>query len=450
MGVIGAGWAGMAAAVQAVLEGHRVHVFEATATLGGRARELPCTLPDGQTALLDNGQHILIGGYSQTLAMLQTVGVHLQAAFLRIPMDLRDSRGVGLALPKTKSPWNVIAGILTAKGWSFSDKKSFTFEAHQWQRRGFMCDAGKSVKNLCANLSPTVMATLIEPLCLSALNTPPERACAQVFLRVLGDALFNGQLFGDGRSSDLMLPLTDLSSLFPNAAATWLSKRGHSVHTKHRIETVAWDHGQWKLTIRGQEPQLLDAVICATNAPQAGRLLEHSLALAPPNVGTYFKRWIQSSKLLHDEAITTVYAHASGVRLPRPMVRLASSHFAPAQFVFDRGQLAGPAGLLAFVVSASYGDKETIQNRVLAQAAVQLSDYLQGEPLRVVQTVVEKRATFACQPAMRRPATTIAPGLLACGDYTYAPYPSTLEGAVRSGILSAIGLADLGGFHWKE
>ncbi|MDP3168964.1 MAG: FAD-dependent oxidoreductase, partial [Polaromonas sp.] len=55
----------------------------------------------------------------------------------------------------------------------------------------------------------------------------------------------------------------------------------------------------------------------------------------------------------------------------------------------------------------------------------------------VVQTIVEKRATFACLPGLLRPAAQLAPGLLACGDYVDGPYPATLEGAVRSGLQAA-------------
>ena len=101
----------------------------------------------------------------------------------------------------------------------------------------------------------------------------------------------------------------------------------------------------------------------------------------------------------------------------------------PAQFVFDRGQLGGPTGLLAFVVSASSGDREATQEQVLRQARVAL-----GLPLQPVQTVVEKRAAFACTPALTRPAAHIAAGLAACADYVDGPYPSTLEGAVRAGV----------------
>jgi predicted NAD/FAD-dependent oxidoreductase len=85
------------------------------------------------------------------------------------------------------------------------------------------------------------------------------------------------------------------------------------------------------------------------------------------------------------------------------------------------------------VVSASTGEREAVQAQVLAQARTQLQSALQGLDLQVVQTVVEKRATFACTPGLERPAQAIAPGLVACGDYVQGPYPATLEGAVRSG-----------------
>jgi hypothetical protein len=90
--------------------------------------------------------------------------------------------------------------------------------------------------------------------------------------------------------------------------------------------------------------------------------------------------------------------------------------------------LLHPRGLLAFVISASTGERETLQRLVVAQAREQLG--LVVEPLR---TITEKRATFACTPGLQRPPMAVAPGLLACGDYIAGPYPATLEGAVRSG-----------------
>jgi len=122
------------------------------------------------------------------------------------------------------------------------------------------------------------------------------------------------------------------------------------------------------------------------------------------------------------------------------MLALHSDELSPAQFVFDRGQLGGPAGLLAFVISGAQpwvdqGLDATTQ-ATLAQARSTLGAHLH-EPLRVVHTIAEKRATFRCLPGLQRPAMRIAPGLLAAGDHVDGPYPATLEGAVRSGMQAA-------------
>lgn len=111
------------------------------------------------------------------------------------------------------------------------------------------------------------------------------------------------------------------------------------------------------------------------------------------------------------------------------MLALHSGPGAPAQFVFDRGRLGGEPGLLAFVVSAFEGERAVLEQAVLRQAREQLG--LAG--LEVLRTVVEKRATFACVPALDRPPQDIITGLVACGDYVAGPYPATLEGAVLSG-----------------
>ena len=103
--------------------------------------------------------------------------------------------------------------------------------------------------------------------------------------------------------------------------------------------------------------------------------------------------------------------------------------------MFDRSQLGGPPGLLAFVVSASNRDGGRLQEQVLAQASA-----LGWSKLQAVQTVVEKRATFACTPGLLRPARHVAPGLLACGDYIDGPYPATIEGAVRSALAASAAL----------
>jgi squalene-associated FAD-dependent desaturase len=382
-------------------------------------------LPDGSPAQLDNGQHILIGAYTETLQLMRLVGIAPEAALLDMPMTLQFPDGMGLKFAGWPTPLDALAGILQARGWSLSDKGSLLRAALGWQLTGFSCADTLSVADLCQRLTPRVKAELIEPLCVSALNTAPEDASARVFLRVMRDALF-----GVPGGSRLLLPRVDLSALFPDAAASWVLERGGLLKLGQRIGSLQTQGEQWLV-----QGELFDTVILATSASHAAQTLSVYATDASPSIAAKVQHWVDTTQALQHEAIATVYTWAPHATLPQAMLALRSSVQQPAQFVFDRGQLGGPAGLLAFVVSAAQGDRATLQARVLAQAQAQL-----GLALLPVQTVVEKRATFACTPGLQRPPPTIAPGLLACGDYLAGPYPATLEGAVRSGCAAVVAL----------
>ena len=412
--VIGAGWAGCAAAVEATRLGQQVTLFEAARIAGGRARRVDGQWPDGSALPLDNGQHILIGAYSETLRLMADLGLDANTLLLRMPLTLQFPDGSGLRLPALPTPLDAFAGILRARGWSWRDKASLLLAATRWQLAGFRCAPELSVAALCIALTPAVLTTLIEPLCVAALNTPADRASGQVFLRVLRDSLFS-----QSGGSNLLLPRTDLSALLPDAALAWLAQHGAEVRLGTRVLALAPADTGWQV-----DGETFERVILACPPGEAARLVL--------STGLPCKAWVDQTQALQFEAITTVYVSSRGSRLAQPMLALRASApggDAPAQFVFDRGQLCGPDGLLAFVVSASQGDSVALTQRVLLQARQQL-----GLTQAVaVQTIVEKRATFACLPGLLRPAAQLLPGLLACGDYVDGPYPATLEGAVRSG-----------------
>jgi squalene-associated FAD-dependent desaturase len=451
LAVVGAGWAGMAAAVAAADAGADVTVFEATRALGGRARALPALRPDGFPLTLDNGQHILIGAYSQSLALMQRVGVDLDQALLSLPLALPYPDGSGLQMPawaaRWPAPFDALAAITRASGWSWGERLSLVRASLGWQRSGFACTPSLTVAQLCAGLPARVMDGLIEPLCVSALNLPGAQASAQVFLNVMRDALFGAGHAGL-RASNLLLPRTDLSALMPEAAAQWL--RTHHpgtarLRTGERVLGLRPQGDAWQLhTLESTDS--FDRVIWATAAGTAAQAMAHAASHAGDAGATGNARrlgaWSRDAAALRFTAITTVYAWAPGARLAAPMLALPAdpdARRAPAQFVFDRGRInphdATTQGVLAFVVSASEGERDALQAAVLQQAA----DQLGLNNLRAIQTVVEKRATFACTPGLQRPAAAIAPGLWAAGDYVDGPYPATLEGAVRSGL--AAGLA---------
>lgn len=394
----------------------------------------------GHALELDNGQHILIGAYTDTLRLMALVGVDVEQAFLRIPLQMMYPDGTGLSLPDWPSPLDVLAGVTRARGWSLGDKWSLLRTAMGWQWQGFECPEATTVAELCRNMTERLRREFIEPLCVSALNTPAERASARVFLRVLKDSLF-----GVPRGSNLLLPRVPLGQLWPQAAVAWLQQRPQTagLHLATRVAPpTPTGPGLWRL--HGEEfdhvvwanfdqiclGSLADIGLFATDefTPAGDALVKR-----PPPASADSPASGDNPELAF-EAIATVYAW-SGTPAPtgqatltRPMLALRSDPRQPAQFVFDRGQLGGPAGLLAFVVSASRQTVAELAQAVQHQASCQL-----GLDIRVIRTLVEKRATFACTPGLVRPPMRWAPGLVGAGDHIRGPYPATLEGAVRSG-----------------
>jgi hydroxysqualene dehydroxylase len=414
LAVIGGGWAGLAAAVEATQQGDSVTLFEMAAHLGGRSRGVEI---DG--LMLDNGAHILIGAYAETLRLMRTVGVKIDEVLLRTPLRLIDPQGLGLRLNPGAPLPQFAAAVMRHGHWRWRDKAALLATAAGWFAAGFRCEPTRTVAELTAGLPQAVRDSLIDPLCVAALNTPAQQASGSVFLRILKDALFSGP-----GSADLLLPRVNLSDVLPGPAAGWLQRSGATVHLSRWVERLEPSAGFWQV-----DGEAFDAVVLATTPPEAARLVE---ALAP--------EWSRSAAGLRYEPIVTCYLRSEGTRLPEPMLALRGDTASPAQFVFDRGQLGGPEGLLAFVVSGAqdWVDQglQATQAAVLQQARAELHGLLRG-PLAVVKTLTEKRATFRCTPGLQRPALRIAPGLHAAGDHVQGPYPATLEGAVRSGVAAA-------------
>lgn len=440
--VVGGGWAGLAAAVQATRQGHQVTLIEATRHWGGRARALTLQATDGTSLPLDNGQHILIGAYTATLGLMDTVGVDLSQALLDLPLGLPYPDGQGMSTPPWAARWpaplDALAAMFTARGWSWHDRLALLQRSLRWRLSGFQCPSGDTVADVCRGLPTRPMQDLIEPLCVSALNLPAAQASGQVFLRVLRDALF-GQGHRTLRPAHLLIPRQDLGSLMPAKAVDWLRTHGATTQTGTRATALRPGPGGWDITLRAdglERTGHADQVVLATSAEVAGQLVRGAAVSMTHGEKSSLQAWADQALGLPHTAIATVYAKAPGARLSAPMLALRPASGEPAfsaQFVFDRGQLQpdDPAmqGVLAFVVSASPDDRAILEAAVLAQGRQQLG----VDRLEPIRTVIERRATFACIPGLVRPAARITDGLTTAGDYVEGPYPATLEGAIRSG-----------------
>jgi len=415
--VIGAGWAGLAAAVTLADQGIAVEVFEASRQLGGRARRVTI---DGLE--LDNGQHILIGAYAETLRLMRAVGVDPERAFLRLPLELRSASGFRLRVANLPPPFHLLVGLLRAEGIGLGERIAIARLVAAHRRRGYRLAQDETVRAwLKQHRQPdAVRAVLWEPLCTAALNTPVARASAQVFLNVLRDTIE-----GERGASDLLLPRIDLTGLFPDPAARHVASRSGAVHLGAAIRRIEPDSQGFRLN--GGEERF-DRVIVACAPQHAGALLATLPGLEP--LATRLGR-------LDYEPIHTCYLqYPERIALPFPMVGFQGGH---AQWVFDRGRLSGHRGLIACVLSGAGAHESLAQEELAAALHAELARALPGLPVpKWCRVIAEKRATFSCRVGVDRPASaTPIPNLLLAGDYTASDYPATLEAAVRSGVAAA-------------
>ncbi|MFZ3174583.1 MAG: hydroxysqualene dehydroxylase HpnE [Thiobacillus sp.] len=410
--VIGGGWAGCAAALTLAEAGIAVTLFEAGRTLGGRARSVDI---EGQP--LDNGQHILLGAYEQTLQLIDRLRPAASPEGLwRLPLTLNQPPDFSLACPRLPAPLHLLAGLLGARGLGWRDKLAAARWAHGLLN-GTDTSTHLSVSQLTRSQPEKLRRLLWHPLCVSALNTPPDMASARVFRDTIR-AAFGGR----NHHSDLLLPRRDLTALFPAPAAARVIELGGEVRPSCRVTTL--DAAADAVTVGTRDASMAYSHIVLAVAPQhlAG------LAAAIP----------QLEPVLHGVAafayqpIATAYVqYDPAFRLEKPLFALTDG---PAQFVFDRGQSHGQPGLLALVASAA----ANLPADWMDLAAAQLQRIARPGPPRWRKSIVEKQATYACVPNMTRPAVRTAhPRIFLAGDYTAGPYPATLESATLSGVQSA-------------
>jgi len=417
--VIGGGYAGMAAAVTLVAQRVPVTVFEAAKTLGGRARRV-----EHRDTTLDNGLHILIGAYSETLRLMRLVGADPERLLLRLPLTWQIHERFTLRAAGLPAPLHLLAGLIAARGAPFAERLSAARFMLRMRRRGYAIQQDTTVASLLEQhvRGDRMKRLLWRPLCISALNTPPESASAQVFLNVLRDSLDAGR-----DASDLLLPRTDLSRLFPDPAAEFVKAKGGAVLTGQRVTTI--DESADGFTVRcgdGEHP--FSHVVCALPPYHAGAFLIGISALAEV---------AEAVERLEYQPIYSVYlCYPVDRRLPAPMLGFES---ALLQWAFDRGALSGQHGLIGVVISAEGPHQDLAQDELahLVHQELQQQLGLLPEPLWS-RVIAEKRATFACTPGLKRPESrTPLRNFFLAGDYTASEYPGTIESAVRSGISAA-------------
>ncbi len=429
--VVGAGWAGLTAALALARAGQPVHLIEAGRIPGGRARSLELD----QTPL-DNGQHILVGACQQTLEQIRAVGIDPESAFHAVPFGLRMFHPDG----QTPSPaFALEPRSLRLPALATALYRSLPGHAPRVRLRALIGAAAMLHRPLKHDLPvldwlrrrhqpEALIQRLWEPLCLAVMNTPTRLASARIFQNVLRRALNHGP-----EAARLLIPARPLGELFPEAALRELRARGARVDLGRRITTLERDatrpDAPYRLRDRQGGTSTARALILATPPNATASLLPAEAEWDVTHKGL---------KAMGARSICTVY-----LRYPRPLTDRP-----PLQGLLDQhGQwliprhVAGAPHWLAVVISAA-DDLDPLTAdarwRTVARSLARTFPEL-GEP-EAGHSVCERRATVDARVDLdqyRPRPRTPWPDCYLAGDYLTHALPSTLEAAVQSGLESA-------------
>ena len=394
--IVGAGYAGMAAAVTLASRGVPVTVFESGPLPGGRARRVKTEGRD-----LDNGQHILVGAYVELFRLMRLVGVP-DDALMRLPLEIRYAKDFCFRALPLPSTFGLLFGLIFSKGIPLTERIGAARFMSAMGRNGFRLEKDIPVIEMLDQFRQNgrIGHFLWRPLCVSALNTPPEQASANRFLAALRDTLG-----GAPGASDLLLPRVDLSRLFPEPAMAYVVRNGGEVRLRTVVENLSELKSRYASVIVAVGP--------------------HQLRNLMPQTATDYT---------YQPIYTCYLQYAPEVRLPFPMIGLADGL---VQWVFDRGSLLGESGRLACVISAQ-GDHQQMEQDELAQrCGSEISKAFGLAKPEWARVIAEKRATVTCSVGLKTASTEID-GIHMAGDYTDPEYPPTLEAAVRSGVRAAL------------
>jgi squalene-associated FAD-dependent desaturase len=436
--VVGAGFAGLSAAARLARRGARVLVLEARARLGGRAT----AFPDRETGdLVDNGQHILMGCYSETFAFLRDVGaldnVNLQP---QLAVTMIDRMGVRtrLACPDLPAPLHLVAGVLEWDALAWRDRLSVLGMITPLRNARRELQPGSTVKSSSAGetvenwlirngQTPRLQEMLWNPLALAALNQPPDQAAAPMFARVLAE-----MLSGSPRAAAIALPTKPLHMMYAEPARTFIESRGGQVRTGTAAKMLV-SAGAVAGIQAGEEQWHPKAVISSVPWYAFADLFDAE----PPELRVLIER----ARQMASSPIVTVNLWFNRRVLDEPFIGLPGREM---QWVFDKQLVLGDeAASHLSLVSSGAAAMLARSNLELVHAAHEeiLTALPEVRSARLLRATVvrEPRATFSLAPGQpaRPPAETGLRGLLLAGDWTDTGLPATIEGAVRSGHRAA-------------
>jgi hydroxysqualene dehydroxylase len=440
--VVGAGFAGLAAAIALQERRHQVLLLERRGVLGGRASSSRDAL-SGED--VDNGTHLMIGAYHATFDLTRRAGAEDLLQFqddLRI--DYVDDRGFSsLACPPLPAPLHLLAGLLGLRlPWSVRLQAIRLGLAVRFGRPPWGLTLAEYFQR--TGQGPEARRLLWDPLAIAILNEAPEKAAAVLFWNVYREA------FLAGHAASRLVFLRRGWSVLHERLATYFEARGGLLRRRALAEAIEVEGGRVTGVRYRQRAQTRDEIRAGKKAEAGHAPADAVICAVPwsafPHLLTDEQRRLEpfaSASRLSGAPIVSLEMWLDRVVVDRAMVGLRDSEM---EWVFDKGRLFGRAGApqhLAFIVSAAWRSAPRPNAELASAAEGALRRYFPAmREARVMRSLVmrDPEATFASTPeaeTLRPGVETPIAGFYLAGDWTATGLPATIEGAVRSGRAAA-------------
>jgi squalene-associated FAD-dependent desaturase len=435
--VIGGGFAGLSAAADLTSRGFHVLVVEARPALGGRAT----AFRDPETGeLVDNGQHILLGCYRDTLAFLRRVGadasLRLQGR-LEVPFIDRAGRRTVLRCPPLPSPWHLLGGLVEWDALSIADRLAALRIAKplgiaRREAAGVAgrrsASPGETVEHWLIRNGQTarLREMLWEPLALAALNQSPREAAAPALTSVLG------RMFGpDPQDAAIGWARVPLHEMYAEPARVYIERHGGEVRTSAPAQIAVSGDRVDGIVVRGDREKA-GVVIAAVPWFAFGS----TVAGCSPLLNELTAR----ASAMTSMPIVTVNLWLDRRVMDTPFVGMPGRHF---QWAFDKAAMfERSASHLTLISSGAVEDVARGNAELIDLAEREIGEALpEARRARIARAVVvrERRATFSLAPSQPARPDTVTPvrGLFLAGDWIATGLPGTIESAVVSGHRAA-------------
>ena len=433
--VIGGGLAGLAAAVRLAEAGREVITLEATKSGGGRSRSFHDKVTGRE---IDNGQHLMMGCYHETLAFLRAIGapehaIDFQRSFSLTMLEPGGGR-IEMRCPPLPAPLHLAAGLLGTRGLGVLHRAAALRVGLALRGEVERPDDNETCDAWLRRLGQTraIRAAFWEPLIWAVLNDDPLVASAAMLVAVIERAFMSTR-----DDSALGIPRKPLSSIYVDRAVEWIRDRGGEVRFAAAARAIELDGDGRVRGVTLKSGEIVEATQVITAVPP------HALLDLLPDAAREHVVFRDVARL-ESSPIVNFWVTLAEPLLDRPFVGLVGS---PLHWLWDRdrieaGRDSRNAGrkdsLLSVTISGARSfvndDPEALRELLIGELA---RFFPTAKPeIKAFRVVKEKRATIshAAGTYQRRPATVSPiPGLLLAGDWVRTGIPATIESAVQSG-----------------